>query len=156
MFIDLGGELAEGEVAGNGEDFGTRRHDLEDDLVAEFDGGTNELAVGLFKDAFFFASFEKSVYGLGGAVVFGFVLGFRKCGDREKKLQQHGDREDEVEERLQHGQNVNQPETASTGEEQLRQKPVEDQDKKNDFSAGTKDFGGAWGAASDGMRVEWV
>ena len=75
MLVDLGGELAEGEGAGDGEDLGARGHDLEDDLVAELYGGANEFAVRLFEDALFFAGFEERVHGFGGMLLLGRVFG---------------------------------------------------------------------------------
>ena len=69
--VDVGGELFEREGAGDGEHLGARGHDLADDFVAELDDGADELAVGLFEDALFFAGFEEGVHGLGGMVFFG-------------------------------------------------------------------------------------
>ena len=81
---------AEGEAAGDGEDLGARGHDFEDDLVAEFDGGADEFAVGFFEDAFFFAGFEERVHGFGGVVFFGAVFGFGEGGDGEEELRGAG------------------------------------------------------------------
>ena len=100
-FVDLRGELAEGEGAGDGEDLRARSHDLEDDLVTELDGGPDQFAVGLFEDAFLFAGFEKGVHGLGGVVFFGAVFRFGEGGDGEEKLQQHRYGKDEIKEGLQ-------------------------------------------------------
>ena len=143
VLVDLGGELAEGEVAGDGEDLGARGHDFEDDLVAELDGGADEFAVGLFEDAFFFAGFEEGVHGFGGVVVVGCVFGLGERGDGEEELQQHGDGKDEIEERLQDGQDAGDPEAAGAGEEELGEEAVEDEDEENEFEGGADDCSGA-------------
>ena len=144
VFVDLGGELAEGEVAGDGEDLGARGHDLEDDLVAELYGGADEFAIGLFEDALFFAGFEEGVHGFGGMVFFGCVFGLCQRGDGEEQLQQHGDGQDEIEERLQDGQDADDPEAAGAGEEELGQEAVEDQDEEDELAGGANDLSGAW------------
>ena len=104
VFVDLGGELAEGEGAGDGEDLGARGHDFEDDLVAELDGGADELAVGLFEDALFFAGFEESVHGFGGMVLDRSASsGSARAAMERRSWSSNGDGEDEVEECLQEG-----------------------------------------------------
>lgn len=138
--VKLRGELAEAQGPGDGEDLGARGHDLEDDLVAKLDGGTDEFAVGLFEDALFFAGFEERVHGFGGMVLFGLVFGLCQCGDGEEELQQHCYGEDEVEEGLEDGQDPGDPEAASAGEEQLRQEAIEDEDEDNEFAGRADDL----------------
>ncbi len=90
VLLDFGGEVAQGEGVGDGEDFGARGHDFADDLVAELDDGADELAVGLFEDAFFFAGFEECVHGFRGMVLLGGVFGFGERDDGEQEAEQAG------------------------------------------------------------------
>ncbi len=122
---------------------GRGRHDFEDDLVAELDGGADEFAVGLFEDALFFAGFEECVHGFGGVVVLGLVFRLCQRSDGEEQLQQHGDGKDEIEEGLKDGKDAGEPEAAGAGEEELREEAVEDEDEKNEFEGGADDCSGA-------------
>jgi hypothetical protein len=68
---------------GNGEDSGTRRHDFADQLVAEFDGGADQVNVALFQDALFFAGFKQRL-DIDGGFFFG-LAGFSASEATEKK-----------------------------------------------------------------------
>ena len=78
------------------------------------------------------------------------VFGFGEGGDGEEELQQHGDGEDEVEERLQDGKDAGDPEASGAGEEELGEEAVEDEDEEDEFAGGADDLAGAWGAGERG------
>ena len=66
------------------------------------------------------------------------------------KLQQHGDGQDEVEERLQDGKDAGDPEAAGASEEELREEAVEDEDEEDEFDGGAGDLSGAGSAGERG------
>ena len=157
VLFELGGELLEGEGAGDGKDLGSRGHDLADELVAELDDGADELAVGLFEDALFLAGFEEGVHGLG--LVFGLagVLGLGEGGDGEEEAEEEGDGKDEVEERLERQADAADPDAAGAGEEDLGDEAVEDEDEEDELEGGAEPISGRPGTwTSCGSRVVWV
>ncbi len=141
VLLDDLGELLQGEGAGDGYDLGARGHDLADYLVAELDDGTDQLAVGLFEDAFFFSGFEECVHGLGGMLFFGDVLGLGEGDDGDKELEEEGDGKDEVEENLKQEADADDPEPTGAGEEKLRDDAAEDEQEKDNLADGDDGFG---------------
>ena len=55
---------------------------------------------------------------------------------REHELQQQGDRQDEVEEDLQHDADAQNPHATGAGEEDLRHEAVEDEDEQDELKGG--------------------
>src|SRR5271168_279996 len=158
VLVDGCSELLQGEGAGDGEDLGTRGHDLEDDFVAELYGGTDQLAVGLFEYALLFAGFQERVHGFRGVIFFGGVFGFGECGDGEEKAKEQRDGKDEIEEGLEDGGDAPDPEAAGAGEEELREKAVEDQDEEDELEDRAEDLACSWSAGEGwderGVAVE--
>ena len=77
-------------LAGDGEDLGARRHHLAHQLVAELDGGADQVAVALFEDALLFAGFEQGL-DIGVGFLFGSDLLLGERGDGEEEADKDGD-----------------------------------------------------------------
>jgi hypothetical protein len=82
-------------------------------------------------------------------VFFGGVFGFGQGGDGEQKLQEQRDREDEVEESFEQVTDLRDPEAARAGEEELREKAVEDEDEEDELDGGAATSDDAGRASED-------
>jgi hypothetical protein len=135
-------KLFDGEPGGNGEDLGARGHDVADDLVAKFDGRTNQVAVGLFENALFLASLEQRVHGFGGIFFCLVARRFGEGGNREQEAEGQSDGKDEVEEQAQEAAEAHATEATGTGEEDKGQKAVEEDDDQHGAEDILTDLGG--------------
>ena len=88
--------MLEGCGLGNGEDLGARSHDLADQLVAELDGGADEVAVALLQNAFFLAGLDEG-FDIDGGFVFEAAGALGQRRDGEEETDEDGDRRDQPE-----------------------------------------------------------
>ena len=134
----------EGDAPGHGKDFRARGHYLADQLVAELDGGANQVAVALFEDALLLAGFEQSL-DIDGGLLFGSDLLFGERGDGEEEADEDGDGGHQPEQQANGPDEARSPAATGAVEEQRGQKLVAEDDHQHEGENGLRDLGVAWG-----------
>ena len=130
------GELRDGHVDGNGDDFGPRRHHLAHRLVAELDHRLDQVAVAFLQNAFFLTGFDQRVHGFGRMLrlLLGVLLG-QRC-HRKREAEDQRDRHGKVNEHAQHRHEVRQPFAPGAHEKYVRQQTIEDDDDEDEADRG--------------------